>query len=335
MKIIDLFSGIGGFSLGLERTGGFETVQFVEQDAKARQVLKKHWPNVPQHDDIRTYRPEQGTADLVCGGFPCQDISSAGRGVGIVGERSGLWTEMARVIGAVRPKWVIAENVSALRSRGLALVLQDLCALGYDAEWHCIPASAVGAPHRRDRVWVIAYRNSDGDGESTVSVDAEASGVSGDVADTTGTELQRDQAGVLGEQAGGSTETGAEVLRQSDGEAGPDIARSVGESTPPVADALRGGAEVCDTPGAGLPDGAGETLGQSSAESEPERPGSQADQPGRDGTISAGWWAVEPPVGRVAHGVPGRVDRLKQLGNSIVPQIATLIGEAILRHERH
>lgn len=160
-KLLDLFSGIGGFSLGLERAG-FETVAFCETDSYCRAVLKKHWPNVPQYDDIRTLTADRLHADgisvdAICGGFPCQDISVAGTGAGIEGERSGLWSEYARVIGELRPAIVVVENVAALLGRGMGRVLGDLAALGFDAEWHCIPASAVGAPHRRDRVWVIAY----------------------------------------------------------------------------------------------------------------------------------------------------------------------------------
>lgn len=157
MRVLDLFSGIGGFSLGLQMAGGFETVQFVEIDPYCQKVLAKNFPGVPIHDDIRTFAGVP--ADLICGGFPCQDISVAGRGEGLSGERSGLWREFARIIGEVRPAWVIVENVSALLYRGIGDVLADLANLGYDAEWYCIPASAVGARHRRERVWIVSYPN--------------------------------------------------------------------------------------------------------------------------------------------------------------------------------
>ena len=162
LKLLDLFSGIGGFSLGLERTGGFETVAFCEIDKFCQKVLRKHWPNVRQYTDIKTLTAVQLTADgitvdAICGGFPCQDISLAGGGAGMgEGTRSGLWSEYARLIGELRPRYVIVENVSALLGRGLDRVLGDLAQIGYDAEWHCIPASAVGAPHRRDRIWIVA-----------------------------------------------------------------------------------------------------------------------------------------------------------------------------------
>lgn len=157
MRVLDLFSGIGGFSLGLERAG-MQTVAFCEIDPFARRVLAKHWPSVPIFDDVRNLHADDVPGvDVICGGFPCQDISNAGHRAGLAGERSGLWSEYARLIGEIRPRFVIVENVAALLGRGLSDVLGDLAALGYDAEWHCIPAASVGAPHIRDRVWILAY----------------------------------------------------------------------------------------------------------------------------------------------------------------------------------
>ena len=166
-KLLDLFSGIGGFSLGLERSGAFETVAFCEIEPFPRKVLAKHWPKVPCYDDIRTLTAARLAADgiavdAICGGFPCQDISTAGQGRGLDGERSGLWFEYARLVGELRPKYVIVENVAALLGRGLEQVLGSLAKIGYDAEWHCISAAAIGAPHRRDRVWIIANTNDNG-----------------------------------------------------------------------------------------------------------------------------------------------------------------------------
>jgi DNA (cytosine-5)-methyltransferase 1 len=162
MKVLDLFSGIGGFSLGLERAG-METVAFCEFDAHARQILKKHWPDVPIHEDVRTLDGTQyrGAVDVICGGFPCQDLSVAGKQKGISGERSGLYREMLRIIGESRPRFAIFENVTGLLSgdsgRWFAQFLYDLAEVGYNAEWHCIPACFIGASHKRDRVWVVAY----------------------------------------------------------------------------------------------------------------------------------------------------------------------------------
>ena len=139
MNVLDLFSGIGGFSLGLERAG-MRTIAFCEVDPVCRQVLRKHWPVVPIFEDVKTLSAKDihETIDIICGGFPCQDISVAGLGAGLAGERSGLWYEFHRLIKEARPKYVIIENVAALRARGLDEVLRCLSALGYDAEWHCI-----------------------------------------------------------------------------------------------------------------------------------------------------------------------------------------------------
>jgi DNA (cytosine-5)-methyltransferase 1 len=162
MNVLDLFSGIGGFSIGLERAG-MQTVAFCEIDPFCRKVLAKHWPSVPCYDDIRTLTSDRLRADgvasveVICGGFPCQDISLAGKGAGLAGERSGLWSEYRRLIRELRPSFVVVENVSELLARGMGDVLGSLATLGYDAEWHCVPASYVGLRHLRDRVWLVAY----------------------------------------------------------------------------------------------------------------------------------------------------------------------------------
>lgn len=157
MRVGSLFAGIGGFDLGLERAG-FTTAWFCEQDEFCQQVLAKHWPDVPCYPDICELKGEDvEPVEILAGGFPCQDLSYAGRGAGIEGERSGLWSEYARLVGELRPRYVLVENVPALLTRGLGRVLGDLAALGYDAEWDCIPAAAFGAPHRRDRIWLVAY----------------------------------------------------------------------------------------------------------------------------------------------------------------------------------
>lgn len=239
MNVLDLFSGIGGFSLGLERAG-MRTVAFCEIDARCRAVLARHWPGVPCYSDVSDLSANDVTerVDVIAGGFPCQDISSAADApAGIEGLRSGLWREFARLIGEFRPRFAIVENVSALRTRGLDVVLGDLAALGYDAEWHCIPASAVGAPHPRDRIWIVAY-----------------------------------------------------------------------------------------TP---------EVLGQGQRRNQPLRILSRdgllrlLDNEGRGEPVTS-WWAAEPSVDRVVHGVSHRVDRLGQLSNAVVPQIPELIGRAIM-----
>ena len=164
LRLIDTFSGIGGFSYAAEKlVGGFKTVAFVECEPFCQKVLKKHWPDVPIYEDIKNYRPEPYSADIICGGFPCQDISQAGRQAGITKEtRSGLFFELMSVIHLVRPKFVILENVAAILNNGLGIVLGELAEAGFDCEWACIPASALGACHKRDRWWLVAYSNTEG-----------------------------------------------------------------------------------------------------------------------------------------------------------------------------
>jgi DNA (cytosine-5)-methyltransferase 1 len=175
LRVLDLFSGIGGFSLGLERTGGFETVAFCEIEPFPRRVLAKHWPEVPCYEDVQTLTGDilarDGiTANVLTGGFPCQDISIAGKQAGIgEGTRSGLYAHVIRLAREIRFKYIILENVSALLAgptgaagAWFARILSDLAAIGYDAEWHNIPASALGGPHRRERIWIIAYPQREG-----------------------------------------------------------------------------------------------------------------------------------------------------------------------------
>jgi len=255
-----LFAGIGGFDLGFERAG-FRCAWQVEIDPFCQRVLAKHWPHVRRWDDVRTFPqgdPEEWRVDVVCGGFPCQDISVAGRGAGIGGERSGLWSEMARVVRVVRPRIVVVENVAALLHRDLGRVLGDLAACGYDAEWDCIPASAVGAPHRRDRVFVVAHAVRRGGGWAVAKREGPSHGLQGDA-------CGHGEAGQVADSVGHRLER----LFQAGPEAGAT---------------LRGG---------------------------------------------GGWWATEPRVGRVVDGVPSRVDRLRGLGNAVVPQVAEWLARRV------
>lgn len=169
LKVLDLFSGIGGFSLGLERTGGFETVAFCEIEKFPQKVLKKHWPDVPIYEDVRELNGQEitdkhGRIDVITGGFPCQDLSTAGTQGGLEAERSGLWSEIVRLTSELRPKYIIVENVANLLSGPsskpggwFGRILGDLAEIGYDAEWEDIPACALGYPHIRERVWIVAY----------------------------------------------------------------------------------------------------------------------------------------------------------------------------------
>jgi len=303
VHVLDLFSGIGGFSLGLERAG-MRTVAFCEIDGYCRDVLAKHWPDVPCHDDITTREFREGEADVICGGFPCQDISNAGQRAGLAGERSGLWRELLRAIRLVRPRYAVVENVAALLARGMDVVLGDLAAIGHDAEWHCIPASAVGAPHRRDRVWIVAHPASGGHGCDGLgdARQGQPGPAVAPVAHANGTRLEGHSplAGYLADEL-------ATVERGSSGSA--------------VADADQQRLQASRTErGLGISPG------------EPPNDGATLES-GGNGAIGD-WWLIEPDVGRVANGVPARVDRLRSLGNAVVPQIPEIIGRAIMRIHR-
>jgi DNA (cytosine-5)-methyltransferase 1 len=186
-----LFAGIGGFDLGFRRAGFLVQWQ-VEIDPFCRAVLAKHWPNVRRFEDVRECcgNPQRcwthdgrcadcgrrdflPHVDVICGGFPCQDISSAGGKVGIDGQQSGLWREMFRVVCELRPRYVVVENVADLLARGFGRVLGDLASVGYDAEWDCIQAAAIGAPHGRDRLWLVAYPNAESHGIQSERVSSE------------------------------------------------------------------------------------------------------------------------------------------------------------------
>jgi DNA (cytosine-5)-methyltransferase 1 len=281
-KVLDLFSGIGGFSLGLERTGFFKTICFVEIDNYCQRVLHKHWPEVYIRSDIRTLTARHFDGyqrpDVICGGFPCQDISQAGRGEGLAGARSGLWSEMFRLVCELRPRYLVVENVAALLGRGLGRVLGDLASCGYDAEWDCIPAASVGAPHLRDRIWIVAYPNSNSDGR----------------------DYDRRALPKL-------------LLRESESRSEP------GELRPDVAYANGQRLQAWNETGNRRQESRGVVAGSESLRVYAED--------------SAKQWEIEPAVGRVVDGVPDRSHRIKALGNSIVPQIATWIGERIVEAE--
>lgn len=308
LKLLDLFSGIGGFSLGLERTGGFETVAFCEIEDYPRRVLAKHWPEVPCYGDIRelnaaTLRRDGITVDAICGGFPCQDISTAGKGAGIEGERSGLWTEYARLIGELRPAVVFVENVAALLGRGLDKVLGDLASIGYDAEWHCISASAIGAHHHRDRLWIVAHAASQRCGEAGQHSERPTKRTAGRCEVLANSELlKRPQPMQDGR--------GVELGREESGERG------------------QGASEIAGCGGV-LADTMRE---RSSRQGRPINPSDPTKEIYREiyRAINDRRWEAEPALGRVVNGIPNAMDRLKALGNAVVPQIPELLGNAYL-----
>lgn len=326
MNLLDLFSGIGGFSLGLHQAG-FRTVAFCEQDSYCQAVLSERFPGVPIYDDIRTLTAERLRADgirveALAGGFPCQDLSFAGKRAGIEGARSGLWGEYARLIRELRPRLVFVENVPGLLSAGMGRVLGDLAALGYDAEWDCIPASAVGAPHRRDRVWILAQsQNAIGDRLGAVaSRQQDRPTDSGEIV------AHADNAGLEGRCSPKRSD------QRKDGQIG---AR---DFQPHVSNSISG-----RRPGQGLHEDASHPAQGCAGETTELVNGSRPEQRGAErglGRVAHGvsdWvdssaWMEEPEgVPRVIKGQENRAARLKALGNSIVPQIPAMLGRAFMK----
>jgi DNA (cytosine-5)-methyltransferase 1 len=303
LRMIDTFSGIGGFSLAARWLGGIETVQFVEREPFCQRILAKHWPTVPIHDDICTFQPDPDSADIVCGGFPCQDISQAGKGAGLAGSRSGLFYELLRVVRLVGPRYIVLENVAAITYRGMDDVLGALAEAGYDAEWACIPAAAVGACHQRDRWWCVAYAQSGRWGKGP-----------GQGASQAGHQGPR-----TGDGAAGPTSHASQML--SYGGAGQHQGQPRCRAVPKPGDGDR----------AETPDPMRQRL---------ERPdqlgGSGAPWPAAIARLSPDWrsYLSEPVLRRGDDGLSGRVDRLKALGNAVVPQVAMLPLARVLELER-
>jgi DNA (cytosine-5)-methyltransferase 1 len=417
LKLLDLFSGLGGFSLGLERTGCFKTVAFCEIDKYCTLILNKHWKGIKVYDDVKKITKEQFDADgieypdIITGGFPCQPFSVAGKQKG-TGDDRHLWPEMFRIIKAFRPRIVIGENVKGIINIQDGLVFETVCTdlenEGYEVQAFNIPAAGVQAPHRRERIWIIATNvgNSEYDGSLTTEITRGSVETSND--DKEGQNATRKFKGTSGskdsEVVANTNNTGNRTPEYEINKNGKEINerwkgqpqfKSSGHST-----------DVANT-NTGLRDGTeeeiqsrGKTLNPSSAgrgvedvanpESLRSRGGNrekcgteewkfqQSEQEGssirsetegrssqdrtnvantessigyelqvdtRDGKFETqeiprdgsslrregSWWDVEPDVGRVAHGIPGRVHRLKGLGNSIVPQIAEEIGYAIIK----
>ena len=336
LTVGSLFSGIGGFDLGLERAG-MRVVWQCESDEFCRRVLARHWPGVPCYGDVATLTGPS-RVDVLCGGFPCQDLSYAGAGAGLDGSRSGLWSEFSRLIRELQPGYVVVENVSALLARGMGRVLGDLAESGYDAEWDCIPACAVDAPHRRDRVWIVAY--SHGQGEHAGFVDAEVAGAPTPLGDAKGDgrgswrqgrsvaagERERVAVGAFRDVADSGRERGP-VRRTPQDSAGQE---GTGEAEGP--ERQRDGNAAHDRR-ADLADA--DRLRRQDAEGRARPPEPNGRRVARSHD-DRGWpheWPPEPGVGRVADGIPDRMDRLRSLGNALVPQIAEWIGRRIMSYE--
>ena len=281
LNVLDLFSGIGGFSLGLEATGGFETKAFCELDKYCKSVLKKHWPDTRQYDDIKelTYDKLRSdgidTIDIITGGYPCQPFSVAGKQKGTEDKRH-LWPEYFRLVKECRPTWVIGENVSGHIKLGLDQVIEDLESEGYATRTFSISASSIGANHQRERIWIIANSNSNG-------------------------------------------------LLKDDSNIRPQSTESIGKDSGSIRKDIPREQHMANTNS-----GSEETLNQERVLGEQNTEGETERYP--DGSLQVhGQWNFEPNVGRVADGIPSRVDRLKSLGNSLVPQIPYYIGQTILR----
>ena len=309
LRELALFAGAGGGILG-GKLLGWRTVCAVERDAYAASVLVSRQNDgcleaFPVWDDVRTFdgRPWRGIVDVISGGFPCQDISTAGKGAGITGERSGLWKEFARIIGEVRPRFVFVENSPALTSRGLGTVLGDLAALGYDAQWGVLGAVDSGAPHKRERIWIVAYAADDRIGRWEQQ--QECSESARDVA-YANEELQyrpwEEWASRRGEPSDSSF---GEDVPNSDGLRELQPGRRWQKKRERVGDFCE---NVPDPNSPGREE-------QRSTEPEIEEHAT---------TECRGWWEAEPGMGRVVDGVANRMDRLSCLGNGQVPAVAAL-----------
>ena len=344
MTIGSLFSGIGGLDLGLERAG--HTVRWqVEANPYCRRILAQHWPDIPCYPDVTHLTAETlEPVDLICGGFPCQPVSTAGAQKGTDDDR-WLWPHFARLLGALRPRYALLENVPGLLTthggREFGAILSDLADSGYDAEWDCLPASAVGAPHRRYRVFIIASLP-DADADRTTSI--WASCPDADRLRPRQDAQQREELDRPHTPRDRRARHHALAHAQEFDQRG----RS-GDSSGTLADADRTGPQGREL----LPQRAGERAfgagGLAGADHQRCVWGRQPEQRGEqrprghepDGRLSdgrffdapiSGEWLPEPDVGRVAHGVPHRVDRLKALGNAVVPQMAEWLGERLTAH---
>jgi len=287
---------------------------FVEWDAHCQNVLRRHWPGLPVYGDITvvnwsTVEP----VDVLAGGFPCQPVSNAGKRLGTDDDR-WLWPEFARAIRALRPRYVLVENVAALLGRGFEHVITDLAALGYDAEWDCIPAAAVGAPHIRDRLWIVAYARGE-QYEGSRDEERRAGAARLPAADPGSRRRGSSQPDLPARQRNidrsGGAVADAACLGRCEGWTEP--AREQGRSNAAI-----GGTAVSHAIFTGLE---GHERGVMALQDYRRH---HADPAG------SGWWSTEPELGRVADGVPHRVDRLQSLGNAVVPQVVEWIGRRIV-----
>ena len=394
MTFGSLFSGIGGIDIGLERVG-FQPLWQCEINKFCRDLLTKRWPDLKLYGDIEDIDEKTPRPDVLCGGFPCQDISTANtKGKGLDGAKSGLWFEFYRVIRILRPRYVLVENVANLVNKGLDRILQGLAEIGYDAEWQVLSAAQFGAWHLRRRIFIVAYTNSfDGQvsGETKFDLDWTDYGVQREwnespdssqrrrstITPTDPQELQRygrsnnhgfssqsreiSEFGDSGGENAASDSTsqqhrrqnhssGCEVARaHSSGEWGEKDAGSpgdCGEKTSAHTNCVfAGGTSQPVRPregGMGFGFGGNGQYVRNPSEAMVDSDGSRYEKHGRSFTIFPeqfaserySWWKAEPGICRVHDGIPNRVDRLRSLGNAVVPQVAEYVGRLIMDHHR-
>ena len=320
LRVLDLFSGVGAYSLGLERTGGFKTVAFCEIEEYPRKILRKHWPDVPIFEDVRALnadvlRDAGIVPDWIVAGWPCQDISSAGTGHGLDGARSGLWSEIVRLARELGVEGLILENSSNLLAinggADFGTVLGDLAALGArHIEWHCLPAAAFDAPHIRDRLWIVVY-------------------LANPPWLQCGRQEQRPQRKRVGQGGEPILLANADRIVRGAGYCGPGAreASEFGRGCNFVADSANDGRR---------PRRAGRTAPHGEGSGDTPRPvAANADSFASIGTAIARQerhsWEPEPELGRVATGIADRVDRLRAIGNLNPPVVPYTIGRAILQ----
>jgi DNA (cytosine-5)-methyltransferase 1 len=332
LTVGSLFSGIGGIDLGLERAG-HKVIWQSEIDPYCNKVLKKHWPKVTNYGDIKTIdwstveRP-----DIICGGYPCQPFSTAGKRRGTDDPRH-LWPWVRKAISELRPSYAMLENVRGHLSMGAATVIGELTEIGYDAEWRIISAAGMGAPHRRDRIIIVAYptqlfsngsdnyaRNSQR--PETVSKPRNG-GRSQNVANANSAPRQQQQKRQVSKS---DTQRRSKNVADTNNRRQQKFDAQIG--CVPVIDQKSNGKSLADTDS--------EQLGQYRQSGNVRQTHSVWQHHGTGQTCYDGWqwWETEPDVGRVAHGVPNRVDRLRGLGNAVVPQVAELVGRLIGEHAK-
>ena len=320
LKLLDLFSGIAGFSYAAEKiVRGFKTTQFVENDSYCQSVIRKNFPNIPIHDDITTFKAERGQFDVFTVGFPCQDLSVAGRKKGIgEGTRSGLFYESIRLLREVRPRFALFENVRNLLSHENGETFQEvlfqIAKAGYDAEWSVISARDMGACHLRERIWIVAYTNDYGSSSSErVRVDGKTD---------SGTQERQNQ---TGKSEGSSESRNSEAVQRATeltDTNGKRLERRLPEQQQELQETGQPGQKdsLCSTD----TDSSG-TQGNSKGMEKPIWKYAFLNSKERR-TISPDWtgYVSEPCLCRGDDGLRGRVARLKALGNSIVPACAAV-----------